>query len=141
MGRELQVCASTAVGALHTKALSEPGPHRKKEEELCELPLGKEEGQVAHGVGAQGSDVGVAAGVLLAHGSHPLDHIVGDLQRGQQRGQLLQATWQHHPEQLELCSLRGSQSAGIKSLLCCTCPGRRQTFKAHAGPESARLNR
>ena len=53
--------------------------HRKEEEELVQLALDKVVGQVAHGIGPQGSDVSKLARLLPPQGSYPFNYIIGDL--------------------------------------------------------------
>lgn len=55
--------------------------HREEEEELVELALDKEVGEVTHGVGSQGSNVGELADLFSPQGRHPFYHIIGDLQQ------------------------------------------------------------
>lgn len=65
--------------------------HRKEEEELVQLALDKVVGQVAHGIGSQGSDVSELARLLPPQGSYPFNHIIGDLHHPCQDCKVLRA--------------------------------------------------
>lgn len=53
--------------------------HREEEEELVQLPLQEEVGQVAHCIGPERCYVGELAGLLPPQGCHPLYYVIGDL--------------------------------------------------------------
>ena len=69
--------------------------HRKEEEELVQLALEEVVGQVAHGIGPQGSDVSELAMLLPPQGCHPFYYIIGDLHQPCQQLYYLPALIMH----------------------------------------------
>lgn len=63
----------------------------EEEEELVQLALDEEVGQVAHGIGSQSCDVVVVAGLFPSQCSHPFYDIICNLQN-QNSVQLLSNT-------------------------------------------------